>query len=82
MAIVGHAAASMNIFLDIPLFLQGLAQSMGDPDGPRIQFSKQMWEEIERTPDPQDPTEMVDEYYDDWWNHDTEWQTRRQVMVD
>jgi len=82
MAIVGYAAASMNIFLDIPLFLRGLAQSMSDPDGPQIQFSKKMWEEIERIPDLQDPTKMVDHYYHDWWNHDTKWQTYSQVPVD
>ena len=81
MAIVGHAAASVNIFLDIPIWLRGLAQSMHDQGGRRIQFSQQMFDEIERMPDPEDPTEMVDRYYDDWWNRDTKWLDNPQVAV-
>ncbi|KAF8810597.1 hypothetical protein BYT27DRAFT_7253582 [Phlegmacium glaucopus] len=81
MAIVGHAAASTNIFLDIPILLRGLSQCMYHQLPGEIQFSKGMWEEIERVPDPHDPTEIFDEYYNDWWNKDNEWQTH-QITVD
>ncbi|KAF8809994.1 hypothetical protein BYT27DRAFT_7253966 [Phlegmacium glaucopus] len=81
MAIVGHAAASTNIFLDIPILLRGLSQCMYHQLPGEIQFSKGMWEEIERVPDPHDPTEIFDEYYNDWWNKDDEWQTH-QITVD
>jgi len=82
MAIVGHTAATMNIFLDIPRLIRGLAQSMYKEEGPVFQLSPSMAAEMERVPDPSDPTEMVDHYYHDWWNHDAKWQTQPQVMVD
>jgi hypothetical protein len=82
MAIVGHAAATMNIFLDVPRILRALAQSMNKQEGPAFQLSPLMTAEIDRMPDPLDPTEMVDYYYHDWWNHDAKWKTQPQVMVD
>jgi hypothetical protein len=82
MAIVGHTAASKNIFLDILFFLRGLSQSMYGEAPAEIMFTKRIWEEIERVPDRHDPTEILDEYYDDWWNKDSEWQTRPVIMVD
>ena len=82
MAIVGNAAAATNIFLDIPRLIRGLAQSMYKAEGPEFQLSSSMTTEIDRMPDPSDPTEMVDYYYHDWWNHNKKWKTQPQVMVD
>jgi hypothetical protein len=82
MAIVGYANAAMNIFLDIPRLIRGLAQSMYGEEGPAFQLSATMMAEIDRMPDPSDPTEMVDHYWHDWWNHDNNWKTQPQVMVD
>ncbi|KAF8816200.1 hypothetical protein BYT27DRAFT_7248507 [Phlegmacium glaucopus] len=81
MAVVGHAAMSTNIFLDISILLRGLSQCMYYQRPGEIQFSKRMWEEIEHVPDPHDPTEIFNEYYNDWWNKDNEWQTH-QITVD
>lgn len=80
MALVGHAAAGMNVFLDIPFFLRGLSQSMHHEAGPEFSISKKLRQEIERV-DPRDPTGIADEYYCDWWNFAKEWETHP-VVVD
>lgn len=67
MALIGHTAASMNIFLDIPIFLRGLSQTMKGRVGPEMCISTKLLEEIFRV-DILDPTGLVDEYYHDWWN--------------
>ena len=71
MAVVGHTAASMNVYLDIPTFLRGVSQSLLYSEGPDICISTRMLEE----PDPTDPTAIFDEYLSDWWNFHKEWET-------
>ena len=80
MAIIGHAAASMNVFLDILILLRGVGQSMFLMDGPHIQLSLEFFDLIERV-DPKDPTRIFDEYYGDWWNFEKDWKTHS-VEVD
>ncbi|KAF8816372.1 hypothetical protein BYT27DRAFT_7248439 [Phlegmacium glaucopus] len=82
MGIIGYNAAYYNIFLDIPNFLRGLSQSIHSNGGPEFTLSKAMWQEIEHIPDPQDPTEVFEEYYNDWWNREDQWQSHPQVRVD
>ncbi|KAF8816370.1 hypothetical protein BYT27DRAFT_7208516 [Phlegmacium glaucopus] len=82
MGIIGYNAAYYNIFLDIPNFLRGLSQSIHSNGGPEFTLSKAMWQEIEHIPDPQDPTEVFEEYYNDWWNREDQWQSHPQVQVD
>lgn len=66
MSIIGYAAVE-GIFLDIPQFLRGLGLCLDKPDGPALRLTQEMYDEVERLPDPNDPTEMVDEYYKSWW---------------
>jgi hypothetical protein len=75
MALIGHTAASFNIFLDIPLLLRGLSQSMIDTIGPKFSLSTKLLEEIKRV-DPSDPTGIVNEYLSDWWNFAKKWETQ------
>jgi hypothetical protein len=79
MAVVGHSAASRNVFLDIPIFLRGLSQSICYHEGPKISISKKFLGEI-KTFDPSDPTQIYDEYLVDWWNFDKEWKTHSEVV--
>jgi len=81
MSIVGHAAARGE-FLDIPPFLRGVAVALAGEDGPKIELSRSMYEEIHRLPDKEDPTEIVDEYFYDWWNRWSNYPNEVQVMVD
>jgi hypothetical protein len=81
MSIVGYAAAS-GIFLDIHPFLRGLAQSLDSADGPELQLSPKMYAEVDRIPDFEDPTKMVDLYYDAWWTQSKHWKTSPPVLVD
>lgn len=70
MALVGQAATSYNIFVDVPLFLRGLSQSLNDePFGPLIRLSDEMKVDL-YDDDPTDPTRVVDTYEHDWWNFD------------
>jgi hypothetical protein len=82
MAIVGHASAALNVFIDIPPILRAVSQSMLGRSGPNFKISRRLFDELDRNPDPQDPTERVDEYYHDWWNQDSKWRTTPQSMVD
>jgi hypothetical protein len=74
MALVGHTAASMNIFLDIPFFLRGLSQSLYGSIGPNLRIGQEVIDQIKQV-DPLDPTRVVDKYLDDWWNYEAEWET-------
>jgi Ni,Fe-hydrogenase I large subunit len=74
MAHVGHVAAGMNIFLDIPLFLRGVSQSLYGSDGPELRISTELLTKV-REVDPLDPTSVVEEYLHDWWNYEKEWKT-------
>jgi hypothetical protein len=75
MALIGHAAASFNIFLDIPLFLRGVSQGIHGTNGPVIHLTPQMWVDLFND-DPTDPTAIVTEYLYDWWNSEQEWKTQ------
>jgi hypothetical protein len=81
MSIVGYAAA-VGIFLDIHPFLRGLAQCLQGPDGPGIQLSREMQDEVERMTDPDDPTEIVEEYYEAWWMHSKDWKVIEPPLVE
>ncbi|KAF8808472.1 hypothetical protein BYT27DRAFT_7255581 [Phlegmacium glaucopus] len=81
MANVGYTAAYFNIFLNIPNFLQGLSQSIHPNGSLEFMLSNAMWQEIEHVPDPQDPTEVVEEYYHDWWNREDQWQNYPQYVI-
>lgn len=82
MAVVGHAAASLNVFLDIPIVLRGMSQSMYRKSGPMMQVSNLLWLQIDQV-EPNDPTRIKNEYYGDWWNLWKEWTTKTlQVEVD
>lgn len=74
MAHIGHTAASMNIFLDIPIFLRGVSQSLYSKSGPEMNVTPQFFDDILRV-DPIDPTGIYKEYYGDWWNFEKEWET-------
>lgn len=74
MAHVGHTVASLNIFLDIPVILRGLSQSLESAIGPEMRVGSKFLNQIHQV-DPLDPTSVVDEYLDDWWNHGKEWKT-------
>jgi hypothetical protein len=74
MAIVGHAA-SRNIFLEMPLFIRGLSQSMYGKVGPKqITLCARLLKEIQNV-DHLDPTSTVDQYLFGWWNHEKDWKT-------
>jgi len=73
MAVVGHTA-SRNIFLEIPSFVRSLSQSMNGEVGPSMTIGPQLQGEIFNV-DPLDPTSIVDEYSDDWWNYEEDWKT-------
>jgi hypothetical protein len=75
MALVGHSAATLNVFLDIPFLLRGLSQSLslGRGGGPGMQLSDKFYDDIRKV-DPLDPTSIVEEYSYDWWNHASEWE--------
>jgi len=81
MSIVGHAAARGE-YLDIPPFLRGVAVALDGEDGPKIELSRSMYEELHRFPDDEDPTEMVGQYHHDWWKQWDTWKNEPQVMVD
>jgi hypothetical protein len=74
MALVGHTAASMNIFLDIPMLLRAVSQAMYNKAGPLSLINIHTLEQMEQV-DPKDPTGIVDEYFGDWWNFESEWKT-------
>jgi hypothetical protein len=76
MAHVGHTAASMNVFLDIPMFLRGLSQSLYlyRSDNHTLAISNKLKNEIQLH-NPSDPTGIYNEYLDDWWNFEKEWET-------
>jgi hypothetical protein len=74
MALIGHTAASMNIFLDIPIVIRAVSQSLSREVGPDMRIGVQFLEEIKRV-DPKDPTGIYEEYYGDWWNFENEWKT-------
>jgi hypothetical protein len=74
MAIIGHTAAAMNIFLDIPFVLRAVSQSLYGEPGPEIKISSEFLEYIRRV-DRKDPTGVFDEYLGDWWNFENEWET-------
>ena len=75
MAHVGHTAAIMNIFLDIPFFLRGVCQSLYGKVGPKLTISSgKILDHIEDV-NPLDPTSVVEEYLDDWWNYEEDWKT-------
>lgn len=80
MSIVGYAAASGR-FLDIHPFLRGLAQGLDGDEGPEIELSKEMYAELDRVPDLEDPTEKVAEYYEAWWTWNRQWKTMPPVLV-
>jgi hypothetical protein len=81
MSIVGYTAAQ-GVFLDIPPLLRGLAQSLFWPCGPKIRLSKEMNDEVKRMPDPEDATEMVEEYDQAWWTESQNWQTTQPPLLD
>jgi len=83
MALVGHATSS-GIFVDIPILLRGLSQSMVGQLGPhfKLVLSLDMWTELQRIKDPNDPTEVVAEYIGDWWNKNDEWETVEHDLLD
>jgi len=81
MSIVRHAAARGE-FLDIPLFLHGVTVALDGEDGLKMELSHSMYEEIHRFPNPEDLTEMVEQYYHDWWSQWSNWWNETQVMVD
>jgi len=80
MSIIGYAAAS-GTFLDIHPFLRGLAQGLNGDEGPEIRLSPELYAELERVPDPEDPTEKVEEYFQAWWTWNKQWKTRAPVLV-
>jgi len=67
MSIVGHTAARGE-FLDILPFLRGVTVALDGEDGPKMELSHSMYEEIHHLPDPEDLTKMVEQYYHDWWS--------------
>lgn len=81
MAIVGHASASDDNFLDIPMLLRGLSQNIDNEDSLDedfvIRLSPEMRLDLFKD-DPTDPTGIVEEYLHDWWNHVHEWETYSQ----
>jgi len=81
MSIVGYAAASGR-FLEVHPFLRGLAQGLDGDEGPPIQLSKKLYAELERVRDVQDPTEIVDEYFQAWWTWHAKYKTRPPILVD
>ena len=81
MSIVGYAAAD-GIFLDLPPFLRGLAQSLNGPDCPGLRLSQEMYDEVQRLRDLEDPTEIVDEYYQAWWTQSEHCNTIQPPLVD
>ena len=74
MAHIGHTAASLNIFLDIPIFLRAVSQSLYCAVEPEMRISSKLLEQIQQV-DPQDLTGIWNEYYGDWWNFEEEWET-------
>jgi hypothetical protein len=68
MAHIGHTAARLNIFLDIPVLLRAISQSVCGREGPKMQIGMTLWDEIWRY-DPLDPTQVYKEYFCDWWNY-------------
>jgi hypothetical protein len=74
MAHVGHTAARLNTFLDIPYFLRGLSQSLNGKVGPAMQIAPRILRDIQNV-DPLDPTSVVEEYQSDWWTYEPDWQT-------
>lgn len=81
MSIIGYAAA-LGRFLEIHPFLQGLAQGLDGNEGPELRLSKKLYAELERTPDPTDPTEKVAEYSQAWWTWHEQWETKPPTLVD
>jgi hypothetical protein len=74
---VGYTAAKTNIFLEIPIFLRSMCQSLHGQVGPLMSMDEKISKEMEIV-DPFDPTCIVDEYLYDWWNHEVEWKTHSQ----
>ncbi|KIM34641.1 hypothetical protein M413DRAFT_144256 [Hebeloma cylindrosporum] len=68
MSVVGHAAA-FGVFVEIPALLRSLSDCMDGTHGPFFEVSPELRADIQRPLDPLDPTERVEEYYGDWWNH-------------
>lgn len=81
MSIVGYAVSD-GIFLDIPPFLRGLAQCLFGAEGSGFRLSKEMYKELQRVPDPEDPTEIIDEYYQAWWMESENCSTVQPPLVD
>ncbi|KAJ3502203.1 hypothetical protein NLJ89_g8992 [Agrocybe chaxingu] len=75
LALIGSCAAQ-GIFLEVPPFVQGLAQSFASKDSSAdIDVSEPM-AMAARDYQPGDPTSLVDDYALDWWNHEEEAQPR------
>ena len=81
MSIVGYTAAS-GVFLDIHPFLHGLAKCLDGPDGPELQLSQEMYAKVDCMPDPQDPTEIMPEYYQAWCTQSKDWKSFPPPLVD
>ena len=74
MALVGHTAASLNIFLEIPHFIRGLSQSLYGQVGPGMQILSKTLDIIQDV-SLGDLTNIVEKYAFDWWNHENDWET-------
>lgn len=80
MAHVGNCAATLNFYLEIPIFVRGLSQSMKNMVGPDMQMTAGLYDELQNV-DPKEPTQIVGKYCHDWWNFEEEWETQP-VVVD
>lgn len=69
MSIIGYAAAALNVFLDIPIVLRAVTQSVYFRNGPHMQIGNELLLLIQQDV-PNDPTGIFDVYCHDWWNHE------------
>ena len=82
LSIIRNAMTS-NIYLDIPPFLCGIQTSFeGITPDDKMELSREMRIELQRMPDPGDPTEMLDEYYNAWWTKSANWKNVPHHLVD
>lgn len=78
MAVIGYAAAAFNVFLDVPVVLRGVSQSLHLTTGAEMRVNSRLLELVEQV-DPNDPTGIFDEYFGDWWNFEKDWKNHREV---
>jgi hypothetical protein len=76
---VGTTAATLYFYLEIPIFVRGLSQSMSSTVGPAMRMTAGLYDELQNV-DPNNPTGIVGTYYRDWWNFEEEWKTHPAVV--